>query len=255
MELSKRAAELSYRFIKKSLSLCYRRYRFDGLERLPQEPVILVGNHCQAHGPLVGELRMPLARKTWCASEMMEREQVADYAYRDFWSDKPRWSLPFFKALSHAIVPLSVLLFNHAETIPVYRDNRVLVTFRATIQTLESGVSVLIFPEHDARCNQILDDFQEHFIDVARLWYRRTGKALAFVPMFICPALRRVCFGEALYFAPAAPLDEERARIKRELTERITALAVALPRHRVVPYRPQPKRNWPYNRPKEGTVA
>lgn len=249
--MSKQTGDRVYRAIKGSLNLLYRKYRFEGLDRLPREAVILVGNHSQAHGPLVGELRLPFPRKTWCASEMMEKEQVAEYAFRDFWSQNPKWTHPFYKLLSHAIVPLSVLLFNHAETIPVYRDSRLLTTFRETLRCLESGSSVLIFPEQDKRCNHILDDFQEHFIDVAKLWRRRSGKELAFVPMYICPALRRVCFGEPVRFDSAAPLDAERERIKAELTRRITALAEALPRHRVVPYRPQPKKYWHYNRPEE----
>ncbi len=249
--MSQKAAERRYRFIKGSLNRLYPKYRWEGTELIPPEAVIFVGNHCQAHGPLVGELRMPVERKTWCASEMMEREQVADYAFRDFWSQNPRWTHPFYKLLARAIVPLAVLLFNHAETIPVYRDSRVLSTFRSTLQALEAGKSVVIFPEHDVRFNEILDDFQDHFIDVAKLCYRRTGKAVAFVPMYVCPDLHRLCFGPPIRFDPAAPFDGERARIKLALMEAITQLARALPRHRVVPYRPQPKKYWHYNRPKE----
>ena len=253
--MGQKAAERCYRVIRGTLDLFYPKVSVEGLEKLPDEPVIFVGNHCQAHGPLVGELRLPFPRKTWCASEMMEREQVAEYAFRDFWSQNPKWTHPFYKALAHAIAPLSVVIFNHAETIPVYRDNRVLSTFRATVQTLEAGTSVLIFPEHDLRHNHVLDDFQDRFIDVAKLCYRRMGKAPAFVPVYVCPALKRVCFGEAVRFDPAAPMDEERARIKAELMDRITDLAEALPRHRVVPYRPQSKKYWHYNRPEEAKQA
>ena len=253
--MKEKTAERVYRGIKGTLNLLYPRYEMIGAEHLPAEPVILVGNHCQAHGPLVGELRLPFARRTWCAAEMMEREQVADYAFRDFWSQNPRWTHPFYRALAHMIPPLAVLIFNHAETIPVYRDNRVLATFRETVQTLESGTSVLIYPEHDRRYNHVLDDFQDRFIDVAKLFHRRTGKDLAFVPMYVCPALRTVSFGAPVRFDPAAPLDAERERIKAALMPAITDLAEAQPRHRVVPYRPQPKKYWKYNRPEEAKEA
>ncbi len=249
--MGEQAARRRYRFIKKSVDFIYPKISPEGTEQIPPEAVIFVGNHCQAHGPLVSELRMPVERKTWCASEMMERSQVAEYAYRDFWSQNAKWKQPLYKLLSHAIVPLAVLIFNQAETIPVYRDNRVLSTFRATIQTLEAGKSVVIFPEHDQRYNHILDDFQDHFIDTAKLWYRRTGKRLAFVPMYLCPALRRLCFGAPIRFDPEAPMDHERQRIKTELMDAITAMAEALPRHKVVPYRPQPRKYWHYNRQEE----
>ncbi len=249
-----KGGERTYRFIRGTLDRFYSKYDCVGTEKLPAEAAIFVGNHSQVHGPLVGELRLPFARKTWCASEMMERDRVAEYAYRDFWSQNPKWTRPFYKALARAIVPLSVNIFNHAETIPVYRDNRVLITFRETIRTLEAGTSVLIFPEHDQRHNYVLDDFQGHFIDAARLYHRRTGRALAFVPVYICQALKKVCFGEPVRFDPKAPIDAERERIRAELMARITALADALPPHRVVPYRPQPKKQWPHNRPEEATT-
>ena len=249
--MGQRSARRMYRLIRGTLDLLYPRMTWVGAERIPAEPVVLVGNHCQAHGPLAGELRMPIPRKTWCAAEIMERETAADYAFRDFWSQNPKWTLPFYRLLSRAIVPLAVLIFNQAETIPVYRDSRVLSTFRQSVQTLEGGVSLLIFPEQDRRCNQILDDFQDRFIDLAKLYHRRTGKALAFVPMYLCPARREIHFGDPLRFDPQAPLEAERQRIKEGLMASITEMARALPRHRVVPYRPQPKKLWPYNRPKE----
>ena len=45
---------------------------------------------------------------------MMHRDEVAAYAYRDFWSGKPRAVRWFYKLLSHLIVPLSVCVFNNA---------------------------------------------------------------------------------------------------------------------------------------------
>ena len=252
--MGEKAAELAYRAIKGTIRFFYPKYSCRGVERIPSEPVIFVGNHSQAHGPLAGEFYMPVPRKTWCASQMMERKEVAAYAFQDFWAQNPKWTHWFYKGLSHAIVPLSVLLFNHAETIPVYRDSRVLSTFRATIQALEAGTSVLIFPEKNGAHDNILYEFQDHFIDLAKLWYKRTGKALSFVPLYICPAQRTLNFGEAVAFDPAAPMDAERQRICSLLMDRIRTMAEALPRHRVVPYRPQPKKNWPYNRPKEATA-
>ena len=246
--MGQRSARRMYRLIRGTLDLLYPKMRCVGAERIPAEPVVLVGNHCQAHGPLAGELRMPIPRKTWCAAEIMERESAADYAFRDFWSQNPKWTLPFYRLLSRAIVPLAVLIFNQAETIPVYRDSRVLSTFRQSVQTLEGGVSLLIFPEQDRRCNQILDDFQDRFIDLAKLYYRRTGKALAFVPIYVAPTLGETHYGEPTRFNPDAPLDEERARIKRYLMDSITALAESLPEHTVIPYRNIRKRDYPKNK-------
>lgn len=69
--------------------------------------------------------------------------------------------------------------------------------------------------------------------------------------MYITPALKKMCLGTPVRFSAAAPIDEERARIRSAMMEEITALARALPEHTVIPYRNIPKKDYPTNRTKE----
>ncbi len=237
-----------YKIVKTIIRWCYPKLHCEGTQYLLSEPMLIIGNHAQINGPIGCELYSPIPRKTWCAAEMMDRKQVAAYAYQDFWSQKPKWTRLPYKLLSHLITPLSVLIFNCAETIPVYRDQRVLTTFRSTVNTLAEGTSVVIFPEHDVRHNPIVDEFQSRFVDVAKLYYRKTGKALAFVPLYVCPALKKLIFGQPVRFNPEMPIEEERIRISEAMMDAITALAEAQPLHTVVPYRPISRRLYPKNR-------
>lgn len=243
-----------YRIIKAVVSFFYPHMEVVGAEHLPDEPVIVVGNHTQMHGPIISELFYPGDRYIWCAGQMMHRKEVPAYAYQDFWSRKPtavRW---FYKLLSHLIAPLSVCVFNNAHTIPVYHDSRLISTFRQTVERLQEGASIIIFPEHDVPHNHILCEFQDKFVDVARIYYRKTGKELSFVPMYIAPALKQICLGTPIRFCAQRPIKEERERICAALMEEITSMACALPEHTVVPYRNVPKREYPSNLPKEGIV-
>ena len=105
--------------------------RLKGTENLPEEPCVIVGNHSHMYGPIAGELYTPGKHQVWCAGEMMHWNEVHDYAYRDFWSDKP---LPwFFRFLSYLITPLAVCLFNNAHTVAVYHDTRLISTFRESM--------------------------------------------------------------------------------------------------------------------------
>lgn len=239
---------LIYKILRFLIWLFYQKTRIVHAERLPDEPCILVGNHAQMNGPLVAELHLPGRKEIWCAGEMMAWDEVAPYAFQDFWSKKPRRTLPFYRLLSHLITPLAVCLFNNAHTIPVYHDLRLRETLRLSLEALERGENLVIFPEHYEEHNQIVHDFQDRFIDLARMYCRRTGKALCFVPFYVAPTRREAHIGEPLRFDPAAPPGEERARLKRELMDAITALAVALPRHRVVPYPNVSPRDYPYNK-------
>jgi len=245
--LEEKRISFAYRVIKGAVRLFYPKTEAVVAENLPEEAVIAVGNHAQMNGPIVGELYYPGRAYTWCAGEMMEMKEVPAYAFRDFWAQKPGWIRWFYKLLSHIIPPLSVCVFNNANTIPVYHDTRLVTTFRQTIEKLREGASVIIFPEHNAPHNHILCEFQDRFIDVAKLYYRQTGKEISFVPMYIAPALKKVCLGRPVRFCADNPIKEERRRISEYLMQEITEMACALPEHRVVPYNNIPRKHYPLN--------
>ena len=140
-----------FRGIKGLVRLCYPKTEVVGLENLPVEPSLVVGNHTQMNGPIVSELYFPGKHYTWCAGQMMNRKEVPEYAFNDFWAQKPKWSHPFYRILSHIIAPLAELIFNNARTIPVYRDMRIMATFKSTIQKLNEGANIVIFPEKDEK--------------------------------------------------------------------------------------------------------
>lgn len=245
------ASRLCYRVIRGLVGAFYPKPAMEGLENWRSEPCLIVGNHCQMNGPIVAELYIPGKRSIWCAGQMMHLKDVPAYAYQDFWSGKPRGTRWFYKGLSYLIAPLSVCVFNQAHTIGVYRDARIASTFKKTIAALEDGANVVVFPEHLVPHNNIVYDFQDKFIDVARLYYKRTGKSLAFVPMYIAPRLKTTVFGQPVVYNPEAPKDQERRRVADALMERITALAVNLPPHTVVPYANISKKHYPKNLPCE----
>lgn len=240
-----------YKVLKWFVRLFSPKMEVEGLENLPQEPVILVGNHCQLYGPIAAELYAPGEHYTWCAGEMLHLKDVPEYAFRDFWSQKPRYTHWFYKIASYLIAPLSVFIFNHANTIGVYHDTRIISTFKNTVKALQEGANVVIFPEHDVKYNHIIYQFQEKFVDVAKLYYKRTGKEVAFVPLYIAPKLGKMCIGTPIRFCADNPMKEECGRISHNLAQQVTDMACALPEHTVVPYRNIPKKYYPKNTQKE----
>ncbi|MBE6989878.1 MAG: hypothetical protein E7426_03925 [Ruminococcaceae bacterium] len=245
--MNERKTSPAYRVLEWLVRTFYPAIETVGAENLPNEPVVIVGNHSQLHGPIACQLYFPGKPFIWCAGEMMELREVPGYAYRDFWSQKPRRSRWFYKLMSYLIAPLAVCLFNNARTIAVRRDSQVLSTFRESVKRLQSGSSLVIFPEYDKKYNHILYDFQENFVDVARLYHKKTGTELSFVPLYIAPKLRKMYVGRPIRFCAANPIEEERRRICDVLMREITDLAGSLPRHTVIPYRNIPKRLYPSN--------
>lgn len=235
------------RLIRCAVDIVYPKIELVGCENIPDEPCILVGNHSQAHGPIITEERLPFPHYTWCSSQMMEKKEVAEYAYSDFWSKKPKSVRWLYWLISRIIPGIASYIMLHANTIPVYRDSRCIITFRRTIEKLTGGNHIVIFPECYIPHNNIVNAFQDRFIDVARLYYRKTGECLQFVPMYLAPKLRKVFFGKPIRFDPAAKIEEEREKICKYLMDTITEIALAQPRHRVVPYPNVSAKNYPEN--------
>ncbi len=246
--MKKKLSYRCYRVIRWFVKLFYPKIQVKGEENLPDAPCLVVANHSQMNGPIACELYFPGKRYTWCIGQMMHLKEVPEYAFADFWAEKPRYIRWFYKMLSYLIAPVSVCVFNNANTIAVYKDARIISTFKNTVKRLSEGANVVIFPEHDVPYNHIICDFQDKFIDIARLYYKKTGQALQFVPMYIAPNLKTMYIGKPTQFCNAEPIEGERNRICNYLKEEITDMAVSLPTHRVVPYKNIPKKQYPHNK-------
>ena len=238
------------------IRLLFRKPGFSGLENLPQgRPCIVVGNHAHAYGPFYAELYLPFERSTWCIGEMLDLKALPDYAFKDFWSKKPRWCRWFYRLLSYVIAPLCVAVLKNARCIGVYKDYRIMSTMRESLKRMKAGENIVIFPEHEVPHNDIVWEFQKGFVNLASLYARQTGQPIDFVPMYIAPKLRLVCFGKPVAFDPSANPGEEADRVCAALMDAVTALALALPPHLAIPYPNLPKNRYISTESMKGTPS
>ena len=236
---------LFFRFLRFLCAIFYRRRTYIGKENMPDEPSIYVGNHAQIHGPLTNELDFPSKKYIWCIGQMMKMKEVPSYAYVDFWSHKPKYIRWLFKIISYIIAPLASYVLSRADTIAVYKDVRLMATYRETMDKLEEGANIVIFPECPKEYNEIVNVFQDKFVDVARLYYRKTGKKVKFVPMYNAAKLKKVVFGKPIEYDPSIDINEQRKIICEYIQKDITRIAKELPVHTVVPYNNVGRKHYP----------
>ena len=234
-----------FKTIRWIIGLFYKRRKFVGIENISNEPSLIIGNHAQVHGPLACELYFPSKKYIWCIGQMMKIKEVPSYAYEDFWSNKPKSVRWIFKIISYIIAPIASWALSKADTIAVYKDARIVHTFKETVEKLAEGNNVIIFPECAKEFNEIVNEFQDKFIDVARLYYKKTGKEISFVPMYNAAKIKTIIFGNPIKFNVNKPIDEQRKIICDYLKEEITRIAKELPIHTVVPYLNIKKKNYP----------
>ena len=136
-----------YKFLRFFVSKIYKKRTFLGLENLPTEPSIIVGNHAQLHSPMACEFDFPTKKYIWCIGQMMNKKEVPAYAFEDFWSEKPKGTRWFWKMFAHLIGPLAAYLMNNADTIAVYKDTRIITTYKESMKGLDEGAHIILFPE------------------------------------------------------------------------------------------------------------
>lgn len=234
-----------FRFLKFSVGCFYKKRKLLGLENIPDQECIIVGNHAQMHGPLVSELQFPYKKKIWATGKLMDKTEASQYCFEDFWGYKPKRSQWFYKGLAKAVSPICVYILSNADTIPVYKDTKVISTFKRTVETLKDGSKVIIFPECHTPYNNIINDFQENFVDVAKLYYKNTQKELFFVPMYNAPKIKTIIFGEPIKYDCTKDINKQRKAICDYLKTQITNLAQSLPVHTVIPYANISKKKYP----------
>lgn len=241
----KRKKSRIFKFYEKVVSKIYGKHELIGLENLPDEACIIVGNHAQIHGPLFSAVQYPRKKFVWCIGEMFHFKGLPAYAYKDFWSHKPKWTKWFYKILSYLVTPILWYVNTGADTIPVYKDRRGIVTFKRSIEGLKDGADIIIFPECADAYNHVVNEFQDKFVDLAKHYFKDTNKEVCFVPMYSAPLIRKVVLGKPIRFNASEPIESQRKAICEYLKEEITALAKELPEHTVVPYLNIAKKDYP----------
>ena len=168
----------------------------------------------------------------------------------DFWRNKSKLTKWFYYILAHTIFKwLAPFLFNNVNTIPVYKDIRLRKTFQMTMEKMNNKEDIIIFPEYRQAKNNIVNYFQEHFIDVARMYYKKYQQPVLFYPMYVCPKFKKLYIGKPyVYQGDDSNWDETRKEICAYLEDGITKIGRSLPEHKVVPYYNISKKNWLSNK-------
>ena len=237
-----------YRFAVVIIRIFYRKRKFQGLENIPNEHVIIIGNHAQIHGPLTSQLFFRDYKYIWCIGQMTKMKEVPEYAYKDFWIYKPKYIRWYYKILSYLIAPICSYALSRSDVIPVYKDNRIRKTISMTIEKLNDGAKVIIFPEKHTLYNEIINEFQTGFVDIAKLYYRKYNVEISFVPMYNAAELKTIVFGKPIKYDSALDIETQRESVCDYLKEEITRIAKELPRHKVIPYGNISKKDYPFSK-------
>lgn len=208
-------------------------------EPLSAEPAVFVCNHANIIGPVMMTLYFERKHKSWIVHCALDKTKTANFAYHDILFGDSRRNKRFNRALSKVIKQLLPTLLKYEDYIPVYHDSKIATTFKQSVKALNDGEDLVIFAESTERYTEYINRLQPGFVDVARLYHRRSGKRLSFYPVYIEKKNAVISIGKPIVYDPEIPMDEQREIITDYLADNIDRLARKLPEHKPAPFLPQ----------------
>lgn len=196
--------------------------------------LVLVCNHGELYGPIVANLYIPISFRPWSINKMMEPEAIVRHIYENT-ALRQTWLPGSLKLpLTRLISPLCLWAFKSLEAIPVYRDDprRLVQTFRQTVEAMQAGDNILLFPEHDrpeapgqrGYAPEGVGELYTGFAMIAPAYYAKTHRRAVFLPIYASRQLRTLTIGEGVRYDPEAPATQEKLRIVHTLLGRMEAL-------------------------------
>lgn len=227
---------LYYKLMRGSLRLTFPHAKTIFEAEPDGDPAVFVSNHAAITGPVMMTLDFPRAHRAWAVANAMDPEMAKNYAFHDVLLGRSRKHQGFYRFLSGIIARMLPPLLTGSDTIPVFHDKNIVSTFKQSVKTLVEGKDLVIFAEAPARFSTYVNELQPGFVDVARLYYRKTKKRLKFYPVYLNKKLAVISVGAPIAYDPDRSLDEQRQTIAAYLRDNIDRLARQLPAHTPMPF-------------------
>jgi 1-acyl-sn-glycerol-3-phosphate acyltransferase len=220
-----------YTLLARILRAFYVKIHVRGFQNALQKTYsICVANHLGSFGPLALMTSLTHKLYPWVVHQVTDLKDCAEYIRSDFVEKELKLRSVVADGLSRIIGRICVHLMSYLKAIPVYgRSREIIKTFEISLSYLQSGKTLLIFPENDESKKQ--DDIcmlNTGFIRLARWLFENNHKVVTFYPVAINKHVRGVRVGKPVRFDPSVPYCQEKMRIKHKLESSITTMYRAL---------------------------
>ena len=169
-------------------------------EQFP-EKCIIIANHNNKKGPMVYEFSLPIRHVTWGAYQMLGSYKMRFKYLRDvLYMQKngvKKWKATL-KASYESV--FSIYSYRGMKVLPSYPDARFRKTLQYSMQCLDAGFAISLFPEDS---NQGYFDEMTHFFSgfvmLAEQYYKKTGEDVPVFPIYYGRKKKKIVVGKPLY--------------------------------------------------------
>lgn len=172
-----------FRLLKKMMKCRYKKPTFVYLGEKFDEGAIILSNHEGTDAPMSLEIYSGARLRMWGAHEMNSGlVKMYKYQTRVYYHEKKHWNLHLARLFCLIASPLTNLFYSGLNLISTYRDGRLKTTIKQSVEAIEGGDNIVIFPEVSTKGYLAeLEGFHEGFVLLAEACLRR-GKD---VPIYV----------------------------------------------------------------------
>lgn len=155
----------------------------------------------------------------WINDAMTDPKRIPDYVRKDFWWKPGTWYAPLLSAtvpgLAAALMPP---ILKGMPYVPVYHDQRIMLTLRQSVRVLQKEEALIIFPEQPGRDLSHHEWISTGWMRLGELWYRSSGRALKMYPVHIDRKQRLIRVAAPVRYDPARSYREQEKELAAALS-------------------------------------
>jgi len=191
-----------FRFIKCILRIFKRKPKFINLGGALEDSAIYVSNHVGANGPITLELYFPKNFRFWGTYEMCGGIKARwDYLAKNYFLKKKHNSKFVSVIKASLIAPFSGLFYKGMQLIPTYTDQRMIKTIEYSLDLLDKGTNILIFPENSSDgYHDELKEYYGGFYFLASKFYEKYQRDIKIYNMYFQRKKKTLVIDKAVSF-------------------------------------------------------
>lgn len=188
---------------------------------------IVLANHSAKSGPPGLDLYYPVKCCKWGAHEMFEgyksrKNYLRDILYIKKCKKKPGFATSFKSAI---MAVFNKGIYKGMHMMPTYPDARLSKTIKNSVQVLEAGMSVMIYPENsNDGYKTVLTEFFPGFVMLAERYYKKNGEDLPIYPVYYDIKKRILVIGKPLYMQEMVKEGLDRTAITERYRDAVNQL-------------------------------
>ncbi|MBQ8374962.1 MAG: hypothetical protein IJX98_05255 [Clostridia bacterium] len=167
---------------------CTKKRKVEG--ELPQAPCVYLCRHRDNDGVIGAFTSLRTVLRPWVLHTFTDYQTAKKHLQEYTFSKRLGYGKLFCKLASPIVARVLTSLSKSARAIPVYRGEtgmRSITTLKRTVEALQAGDNILIFPDVDYanENDQAGGEVYQGFVAVDRLYYKKCGKRVQFVPVYM----------------------------------------------------------------------